>query len=120
MTTVSSGTYDIRFLSGIDNIAGVTRVGFDVTLYVNGAAYKLPREQALSDIVYTSVIADGEMVTAEDVNASYKYLYTCVISDIVAADNVVIEVAVVYECGDNVLVGNSVFFAFSNGLGQII
>ena len=120
IATVSGGDYNIRFVSGINEIAGVKRVGFDITLHVNGESYQLPLEQALSDMVYTSVLADGETVAANQVNAAYEYLYTCVIKGIPAADDVVIEIAVVYECEDTTLTGSPVYFAFSNGIGQII
>ena len=120
VSAVSGGKYDIRFLSGIDNITDPTRVGFDITLHVGGKAYKLSRDYTLSNSVYTSVLANGQEVFASDLNADYEYIYTCSITGIKATDNIVIDVAAVYELEDGtMLTGSTVTFEFVCGTGHV-
>ena len=121
VSAINNGTYDIRFLSGIDNITDPARVGFDITIHVNGKSYTLSRDYTLKSAVYTSVQAAGQTVTAGDLNEAYEYLYTCSITGITATDNIVIDVAVVYEMEDGATItGNTVSFAFVCGIGTVI
>ena len=119
LSEVENGRYDVRFISGIANIEDPTRVGFDITIHVGGKSYKLAPEYTLSKTVYTSVLAAGNTVEAKDLNEAYDYLFTCAITGIKATDNIIIDVAVVYECEDVTLTGATVSYSFVCGTGHI-
>ena len=119
LSEVENGRYDVRFISGIANIEDPTRVGFDITIHVGGKSYKLAPEYTLSKTAYTSVLAAGNTVEAKDLNEAYDYLFTCAITGIKATDNIIIDVAVVYECEDVTLTGATVSYSFVCGTGHI-
>ena len=123
VSSVKDGKYDVRFVSGLDNIDDPTRVGFDITLKVNGKSYKLSRDYTLSDTVYAGVMANGKLVTVEAfnelANTNYTNLYTCAITGIKATDKIVIEVAAVYELEGATIVGSTVSYSFCYGVGQV-
>ena len=120
VTGIENGVYSIRFASGIDNIEIPSRVGFDITLHVGGKSYKIAPEYTLRDTVYTSLMAAGRLVSAEELSEEYEYLYTCSITDVAATDSITIDVAVVYECNGELITGETVTIQFLCGNGQII
>ena len=118
---VSDGTYNIRFLSGIDSTASYNEVGFIITVMVNGESYDLPVESTMTRCVFSSIWAGGESVSAKDVGNGYEYLYACVIEGVTASDNVVIKIATA-NVGTNGVqtVSEFVYLGFCNGVAHII
>ena len=120
-TEVVDGTYSIRFLAGINDLDVYNKVGFEITLIVYGNTYVLPVEMTTTTTVFTSIIADGKTVEAKDAGDGYNYLYACVIEDVAASDDIVINVSAVnVDSNDNVFTGSAVTFGFNNGNGNVI
>ena len=116
VSDVENGTYDIRFVSGIDNIQDPTAVGFNFVLHVNGQSYT---HEARMTTVYSSILADGKTVAANEVNEDYEYLFAYAINGVTATDNVVIDVSVVYVCEGQTVVGSTITYAFCCGTAQV-
>ena len=120
-TEVVDGTYSIRFLAGINDLDVYNKVGFEITLIVGENTYVLPVEMTTTTTVFTSIIADGKTVEAKDAGDGYNYLYACVIEDVAASDDIVINVSAVnVDSNDNVFTGSAVTFGFNNGTGNVI
>ncbi len=68
-TDVTDGTYDIRFVSLMDHI-NCEKIGYKLEVTYGG---KTVEKQIQCNYVYTSILADGQPVSAETLGAKYIF-----------------------------------------------
>ena len=118
VSDVVDGKYNIRFVSGISEINYSNKVGFDITLIVDGVEYPLDHAYTTTDTVYESILADGTPVTAESLG--YDYLYSQEITNIPATEKITIKIAAVnVDTAGNTIVGTAMTFQFNYGNGYV-
>ena len=118
VSDVVDGKYNIRFVSGINQINYSNKVGFDITLIVGGTEYKLDNAYTTTDTVYESILADGTPVSAESLG--YDYLYSQEITNIPATEKITIKIAAVnVDTAGNTIVGSAMTFQFHYGNGYV-
>ena len=118
VSDVVDGKYNIRFVSGINQIDYSNKVGFDITLIVDGVEYPLDHAYTTTDTVYESILADGTPVTAESLG--YDYLYSQEITNIPATEKITIKIAAVnVDTAGNTIVGSAMTFQFHYGNGYV-
>ena len=118
VSDVVDGKYNIRFVSGISEINYSNKVGFDITLIVDGVEYPLDHAYTTTDTVYESILADGTPVTAESLG--YDYLYSQEITNIPATKKITIKIAAVnVNTEGNTIVGTAMTFQFNYGNGYV-
>ena len=78
------GKFNVRFIGGIDNL-NYDYVGFDITLTYGETSVKLSEEESRTHFVFTSIIADGETVSATDAELAdleITHMYVAVVNNI--------------------------------------
>ena len=119
VSDVVDGKYNIRFVSGINQLDLANQVGFDIELIVGGNSYKIDYSYTLTDTVYESIVGAGETVYAE--TYGYDYFYTREISGITATDSILIKIsALTIDLAGNAIVGAPMTFSFVYGTGNVV
>ena len=118
VSDVVDGKYNIRFVSGISEINYSNKVGFDITLIVDGVEYPLDHAYTTTDTVYESILANGKPVKADSLG--YDYLYSQEITNIPATEKITIKIAAVnIDAAGNTMVGTAMTFQFHYGNGYV-
>ena len=121
VSAVKDGKYDVKFVSGIDQIELSSAVGYKITVIAGENTYEINTAYTLTDTVYESIIADGVTVGADEVGAGYDYLYSCTIAGIAVADELVINISAAnVALNGETVYGEVLTLSIFNGIAHIV